>query len=105
MKVAPQGRAGVSYSNGWLTAALDADLTENEGVGFEENTQYISLGTELNAADWAQVRLGHRIDTVNEKRSVSSAGVGFSPFGVHFDLAVAGNAYELGAAFQMGFRF
>jgi hypothetical protein len=31
--------------------------------------------------------------------------LGFSPFGVHADLAVAGNTTEIGAAFQFGFEF
>lgn len=103
--LSPQARAGVSYQNNWLTAALDVDLTENDPVGFEDATRYVAIGTELNAADWAQLRLGYRVDTVNGERNVTSAGLGLSPFGVHLDMTVAGNANEIGAAVQFGFRF
>lgn len=102
----PQTRVGVSHSTDWSTLALDVDLTENESIGIiKDKSQYVALGLELNALDWAQVRLGYRVDTVNSERNVASAGIGVSPFGVHFDLAVAGNANELGASFQLGFRF
>ena len=102
----PQARAGVSHTNDWSTIALDVDLTKNDPLGVVGNaSQYVALGVELNVFDITQLRLGYRADTVNSDRSVVSAGIGFSPFGVHFDLAVAGNENEVGAAFQFGFRF
>ncbi|MCP4075058.1 MAG: conjugal transfer protein TraF [Gammaproteobacteria bacterium] len=102
----PQARVGISHTNDWSTASLDIDLTENEGLGLAgNNSQYVALGIELNALDWAQIRLGYRADTANSDRDVMSAGFGVSPFGVHIDLAVAGNADEVGASFQLGFRF
>lgn len=101
----PQARIGVSHANSWSTVALDVDLTRNDPAGFENATRYIALGGELNAFDWAQLRAGYRIDTENSARNVTSIGLGFSPFGVHADLAVAGNADEIGASFQLGFRF
>ncbi len=102
----PQARAGVSHTNGWSTVALDVDLTENEALGeIGNNSRYIALGVELNALDWAQLRFGYRADTVNSERNVMSAGFGVSPFGIHIDLGVAGNQNEVGASFQLGFRF
>jgi len=102
----PQARAGVSHSTDWSTVALDIDLTENDALdGVGDKSRYVAIGAELNALDWAQIRLGYRADTVNSDRSVVSAGIGFSPLGMHFDLAVAGNADEIGAALQFGFRF
>lgn len=102
----PQIRAGISHSNSWSTIALDVDLTENEGLGLaEEDSRYIALGIELNALDWAQLRLGYRADTLNSDRNVVSAGFGLSPLGIHVDLGVAGNEDEVGASFQFGFRF
>jgi hypothetical protein len=101
----PQARAGVSYQNNWFMTALDVDLTENDPAGLEEKSRYVALGVELNALDWAQLRLGYRANTVNSERNTGSMGVGLSPLGLHFDLAVAGNANELGVAAQLGFRF
>jgi hypothetical protein len=101
----PQARLGVSHATSWSTVALDVDLTRNNPSGLEQDTQYIALGGELNAFGWAQIRAGYRADMVNSARNVTSVGLGLSPFGVHIDLAVAGNANELGASFQLGFRY
>lgn len=102
----PQARIGVSHATSWSTVALDVDLTRNDPAGFENSTQYVALGGELNAWDWAQLRAGYRVDMVNSERNVTSLGLGFSPFGVvHADLAVAGNATEIGASFQLGVHF
>ena len=65
----------------------------------------IALGGELNAFGWAQIRAGYRVDMVDSARNITSLGLGLSPFGVHVDLAVAGNANEVGASFQLGFRY
>ena len=101
----PQARIGISHENSWSTVAMDVDLTRNDPAGFEKATRYIALGGELNAFDWAQLRAGYRVDAENSARNVASLGLGISPFGVHADLAVAGNANEIGASFQLGFRF
>ena len=101
----PQARVGVSHENSWSTVAFDVDLTRNDPAGFESATRYIALGGELNAFGWAQLRAGYRVDMENNSRSVASVGVGLSPFGVHADVALAGNANELGASFQFGFHF
>lgn len=102
----PQARIGVSHSNSWSTVALDVDLTKNSPTGFGDSTQYIAIGGELDAWNWVQLRAGYRIDMVNSARNVTSVGLGFSPFGVvHADLAVAGNATETGASFQLGVHF
>ena len=101
----PQARLGISHANNWSTVALDVDLTRNDPSGLEKNTQYIALGGELNAFGWAQIRAGYRVDMVDSARNIASLGLGLSPFGAHVDLAVAGNANEVGASFQLGFRY
>lgn len=105
LRLVPQTRAGVSHTNRWSTVALDVDLYRNDPAGLENYTQYIALGGELNGWNWGQLRAGYRIDLVNSARNIVSFGLGFSPFGVHADVAVAGNANEIGASFQLGFRF
>ena len=102
----PQARVGLSHTTSWSTVALDVDVTKNDPAGFEQSTQYAALGVELNAFDWVQLRAGYRVDMVNSARNVTSLGLGLSPFGVpHIDLAVAGNASEIGASFQFGVHF
>jgi F plasmid transfer operon, TraF, protein len=105
LKLLPQTRIGISHTNRWSTVALDVDVYRNDPVGLEDDTQYIALGGELNGWNWGQLRAGYRMDLVNSNRNIASIGLGFSPFGVHADLALAGNAHELGLSFQLGFRF
>jgi hypothetical protein len=101
----PQVRAGFSHSNDWAAFAMDLDLTRNDPAGLEHETQYLSLGGELSAWRTAQIRAGYRADLINSARSLLSLGLGFSPFGVRADVAVAGNANELGVSLQVGFRY
>lgn len=105
LRLIPQTRAGISHTNRWSTVALDADLYRNDPVGLDNYTQYIALGGELNGWNWGQLRAGWRVDLVSSARNIISLGLGFSPFGVHTDIAVAGNEHEIGASFQLGFRF
>ena len=103
IKTSPQLRAGVSYEQELYTLAVDMDITQNRPVAFEGKSRLISLGAEFNAWNWAQLRAGYRINTDNSNRNVWSAGFGLSPFGAHLDVAVTGNANEIGGAFQLGF--
>ncbi|MCC6208019.1 MAG: conjugal transfer protein TraF [Gammaproteobacteria bacterium] len=108
-KIEPMTRLGVAHQNDWVTVAADIDLTENEPAGFDSRTQYAAVGVELDLFDTAQLRLGYRHNMsdvpAGVEQGVATAGIGFSPFGIHFDLGVAGNSDEIGAAFQLGFRF
>jgi F plasmid transfer operon, TraF, protein len=101
----PQTRVGISHTNRWSTLAMDIDVYRNKPIGLENGTQFISLGGELNGWNTAQIRAGYKINLVDSSRNIVSFGLGLSPFGIHFDFAVAGNSNELGAALQFGFRF
>ncbi len=112
-EIKPQIRAGVSHQKEWYTVAFDLDLVENDpiikdaitGKGFDKETQYAGLGVEFDAWDMIQVRAGYRLNMSDSDTSIVTAGLGLSPFGVHVDVALAGNADEVGVAFQTGFRF
>lgn len=105
IQIKPQSRLGVAYAGSFVAAALDVDLTKNKGTGFAAKSQYISIGTELNAWDTFQFRLGYRHNLSNSDTDSASLGVGLSPFGVHLDLAVVGSDKEVGVGLQTGFRF
>jgi len=105
IKVDPQVRLGISHGNEWLTVAADLDVTENEPVGFETKTQYLGVGAEMDLFDWVQFRAGYRHNLSDSDTSIPTIGFGFSPFGVHMDLALAGNSDEAAVSFQLGFRF
>lgn len=105
IKIDPQVRLGVSHSSEWLTLAADLDVTENDSVGFESSTQYFGVGAELQLLDWGQLRAGYRHNLSDSDDGMPTLGIGFSPFGVAVDLAIAGNGDEQAFSFQLGFKF
>ena len=108
VSIKPKLRAGVAYEGGWYNVAADLDLTENEALAFEDPTQYLSVGGELDLAGWAQLRAGLRTNLAADS-NVVSIGAGVSPFGVHFDLAamtdISDPEKEIGIALETGFYF
>jgi hypothetical protein len=107
LAIDPMARAGVVHQNSWSTVALDVDLTENDPGGFDTKTQFAAVGIEFDAFNFAQIRLGarHNLSDTPYDADILSAGIGLSPFGVHLDISVAGNADDVGGALQLGFRF
>ncbi len=105
IKIDPQMRVGIAHSTDWATMAIDMDLTENEAAGFESKTQYISIGAELDAFDTVQLRVGYRHNMSDSETNIPTIGFGFSPFGAHLDVAIAGNGSEVAGSAQLGFRF
>jgi len=108
VSIKPKVRAGVAYEGGWYNVAADLDITENEPLAYEDATQYLSIGGELDAFGWAQLRAGYRTNLAGDN-NVVSLGAGVSPFGVHLDLAlmadIAKPEKEFGAAMEFGFYF
>ena len=108
IKLKPQYRAGIAYQNDWALLAADIDLAKNEGLGFENDTQFAAIGLELDLLDTVQFRAGYSHNLVNKTAAddgMPSIGLGFSPFGVHLDLAVASNNAGVQAGVQLGFKF
>ncbi len=106
LQLKPQARFGVSHSTSWSTVGVDLDLTKNDPAGFEQASQYLALGGELDAWGWLQLRAGYRMNLVDSARNIASAGLGFAIMGVvHADVAVAGNSDEVGGSFQLGMHF
>lgn len=107
-KVRPQTTLGTAWSNGFVTGALDADLTPVSGFTSEDKRQYVGIGGELNAWKWAQLRAGYRADVHNSNHNMFTAGVGLSPFDVvHLDITgmVGTSSNTYGAVAQLGFTF
>lgn len=109
LKLNPLVRVGAAHETDWSTAAFDLDLTQNDPAGLENKTQYVALGGELNALDWASVRAGYRMDLVSS-RKLLSLGFGLR----YFDFALAAspdifsdpaNVREFGASLRFGLVF
>ena len=105
MTLSPQARAGISYQSDWWIVAADLDLTKNGGIGFEEDSQQLSVGAEFDALGFLQLRVGYKSDLEDSDRSNASAGIGIFFLGAHIDAAVAGNGDEMGGSFELGFSF
>mgnify|MGYP000509342224 CR=1 FL=1 len=112
MNVDPLATVGIAYSRDWFTLTSDLDLTENKAFGFEDDNQFVSAGAEVDLADIAQFRLGvrHNIGDTGDSEGIEegtqlTAGLGFSPFGVHIELSGLVSDTEYGAAAELGFTF
>lgn len=112
IEIDPLYRIGVAHSGEWHTIAVDLDLTENKAFGFEDDTQFLSIGGEIDALDFMQVRAGIRQNLADSngregvhEDTLFTAGLGFSPFGVHFDITGVFADGDVGAAAELGFTF
>ena len=108
VEISPQVRAGVSYEAfGWINIAADLDLIENDPVAFEDASQFMALGLELDVFGFMQGRAGYRTNLASTGQEVISLGFGLSPFSLfHIDLGVYTNTSdpekEVGAVFELG---
>jgi hypothetical protein len=106
-----QIRAGMAYRTGFFTLGADLDLVENESiVSAGTKTQMLSLGAELNAFDFAQLRVGVMKNIASDLpdkagKPLYAVGAGFW-LGFVLDVAVvSGEGDSLGAFVQTGFKF
>lgn len=118
-ELAPVYTVSASYSHSFFTVGIDADLNETDhysqitgtqnsiGSFQDDNTQFVAVGTELNAFDWVQIRGGYQHDLSGNVDGQYTAGLGFSPFGtLHLDVsATYAGENELGAAVQTYLTF
>lgn len=83
------------------------DLTEASGFTDDKKRQFASIGGEINAWSWAQLRAGYRQNMASSDGSAFTAGIGISPFDVvHLDLTgIAGTDRTYGAVAQLSFTF
>ena len=109
-----EARLGLAYHNRLLTVAIDYDLRENKPLlanpVFDDlKTQYLAVGAEFNAFDFAQLRVGARKNVASNvpdgaKDTALTAGVGFW-LGFNLDIAATFTENSVGGFVQTGFRF
>ncbi len=110
IKIEPNVKIGLAHKADLHTLAVDLDLTPNRAFSFESDAQFLAVGAEFDAWNWAQLRIGGRYNFASDVRDDGSrptltAGFGLSPFGVHLDLAAMANQTDVGAAAELGFTF
>ncbi|WP_318464937.1 conjugal transfer protein TraF [Photobacterium leiognathi] len=92
--VEPKYTAGVAYDDGMFTLAADIDLNKQHYFkGLDYATQFVHLGAEFNAWDWAQLRAGYSMSMTDYAKNMVTAGIGFKPFGA-FGIDLAGQYGE-----------
>jgi hypothetical protein len=102
LDLTPTVHLGAARQEEWWTVAVDLDLIAQDGVLPQlPGEQYLSTGVEVDLAGWGQLRGGYRLNLDDRDRNVASVGIGVSPFGLHVDVALAGNQNEVGAAVQL----
>ncbi len=109
-----EARIGVAYHNNFVTVAVDYDLTANEPLlanpAFKKlKTQYLAVGAEFNAFDFAQLRVGAAKNIANgisnnAENIAYTAGIGFW-LGFNLDVAATFTDNSIGGFVQTGFRF
>jgi len=109
-----EARIGLAYHNRLLTVAIDYDLFENEPLLANSSfkglkTQFVAVGAEFNAFDFAQLRIGASKNLAGgisngAKDATLTAGVGFW-LGFNLDIAATFRDNSIGGFVQTGFRF
>ena len=108
-------KLGVAYTTDLITIGADLDVTENDSAlsGFTAGglkRKNLSVGLELNAFDFVQLRLGMIKNMASgipddAKKAITTAGIGLW-LGFNLDIAVMSGAGDsLGAFVQTGFKF
>ncbi len=107
-------RLGVAYHNDFMIVAIDYDLSANKPLLANPHfgdlkTQYLGIGAEFNAFDFAQLRIGVRKNMASgvsgqANDTALTAGVGFW-LGFNLDVAATFTDNSVGAFVQTGFRF
>jgi hypothetical protein len=105
--IEPLMAIGAGFKNDWLQASIDLDINGVEDHISNENLQYLRAGLELDAYQWAQLRLGYRYDLKDNNGNFLTAGLGISPGDIiNLDVALTvSEEDEVGGAIQLGFSF
>ena len=104
VEINPQAVLGLSYHRDWVTVALDVDATK-QNLPNGEDEQIVALGVELDALEFARIRIGYRHDLENADRDLVSAGIGFNLLGLNVDIGAAANDSRALASMQLGYRW
>ncbi|SFR57242.1 plasmid transfer operon, TraF, protein [Marinobacter daqiaonensis] len=112
LELNPKVTVGIAHTGSFHVLTAEADLTKQEAFGYEDDTQWIAVGAELDAWRFAQLRLGARHNIASnddsngiEEKTQFTAGLGLSPFGARLDVAGLVSDADVGAAIELGFAF
>jgi len=108
----PMVTAGIAHSGEYHVLTAEAELTERKAFGYGDDTQWVSVGAELDAWRYAQLRVGARYNIASNnandgiaEETQLTAGVGLSLYGVRVDVAGMVSDADLGGAIEFGAAF
>lgn len=112
LELNPMVTAGIAHSGEYHVLTAEAQLTEQKGFGYADDTQWLAVGAEFDAFRFAQLRLGarHNIASNSDNTGIEedtqfTAGLGFSPFGARLDISGLVSDAEVGGAIELGMAF
>ena len=112
LELDPMVTAGIAHKGDFHVLTAEVDLTEKKAFGYEDDTQWVALGAELDAFRYAQLRFGVRQNLASnddndgiEEDTQFTAGIGLSPFGARLDIGGLISDADLGAAIELGAAF
>jgi hypothetical protein len=108
----PMVTAGIAHSGEYYVLTAEAELTERKAFGYGDDTQWVSVGAELDAWRYAQLRVGARYNIASNddndgiaEETQLTAGVGLSLYGVRVDVAGMVSDADIGGAIEFGAAF
>ena len=108
----PMVTAGIAHSGEYHVLTAEAELTKRKAFGYGDDTQWVSVGAELDAWRYAQLRVGARYNIASNdandgiaEETQLTAGVGISLYGVRVDVAGMVSDADLGGAIEFGAAF
>ena len=111
-KVDPKVTLGLSNTQGWHTISMEAELTPTKAFGYDDKTQWVSVGAEANVYETLELRAGVRHNIASQatghdiaENNEFTAGLGFSPFGVNIEASGMVSSTDKGAALELAFNF
>jgi len=111
IKIEPQVRAGFAYQSRRSVLELNIDLTKNQPVGFDSQSQIAAIGWEWQPWHSFALRAGYSKNLITPKNSdtkstgATSLGIGLKISGVHLDVAGYTSDEGDGISGQFGLQF
>lgn len=112
LEINPSVTAGIAHSGRYHVLTAELDLTKKEAFGFEDETQWLAVGAELDAFRYAQLRVGvrHNLASNDDNEGIAeetqlTAGIGVNLLGVRLDLGALYSDADMGAALELGTSF
>lgn len=112
LKVDPMATVGIAHKSDYHVVTAELDLTKKEAFGFEDDTQWLAVGTEFDAWRYAQLRAGVRYNLAsnNDNDGIAeetqfTVGLGLNLLGARVDLGALFSEADMGAALEFGTAF